>query len=100
MVVGGGACGRGLGHDGGALTNEVSAFIFVLFYFLLFRAAPAEYGSSQARGPIGAVATGLCQSRSNTRSEPCLQPTQFTATPDPYLTERGHLMVPSSIRFL
>ena len=42
------------------------------FVFSLFRAAPAEYGSSQARGPIGAVVAGLRHSRSNARSEPRL----------------------------
>ena len=31
------------------------------FFFWLFRAAPASYGSSQARGPIGATAAGLHQ---------------------------------------
>ena len=47
-------------------------------------AAPAAYGGSQARGLIGAVATGLRQSHSNAGSEPRLQPTpQLTATPDP-----------------
>ena len=47
-------------------------------------AAPAAYGGSQARGPIRAVATGLCQSHSNAGSEPHLQPTpQLMATPDP-----------------
>ena len=46
-------------------------------------AAPAAYGGSQARGRIGAAATGLHQSHSNTGSEPCLQPTpQLTTTPD------------------
>ena len=46
-------------------------------------AAPAAYGGSQARGPIGAVATSLRQSHSNAGSEPRLQPTpQLTATPD------------------
>ena len=46
-------------------------------------AAPAAYGGSQARGRIGAVATGLRQSHSNSGSEPRLQPTpQLTATPD------------------
>ena len=37
-------------------------FIFINFFFGLFvfsRAAPAAYGGSQARGLIGAVATGL-----------------------------------------
>ena len=47
-------------------------------------AAPAAYGGSQARGRIGAVATGLRQSHSNVGSEPRLQPTpQLTATLDP-----------------
>ena len=57
-----------------------------IFFFCLFAiswAAPAAYGGSQARGRIGAVATGLCQSHSNTGSEPRLQPTpQLTAMPD------------------
>ena len=57
---------------------------FFFFVFLLFLwAAPAAYGGSQARGLIGAVATGLRQSHSNAVSEPRLQPTpQLTATPD------------------
>ena len=59
----------------------------IYFFFCLFafsRAAPAAYGDSQARGPIGAVATGLRQSHSNAGSEPRLQPTpQLTATQDP-----------------
>ena len=57
------------------------------FFFSLFAiswAAPVAYGSSQARGLIGAVATGLHQSHSNAGSEPRLQPTpQLTAMPDP-----------------
>ena len=36
---------------------------------------PVAYGSSQAQGRIGATATGLCHSHSNTRSELSLQPT-------------------------
>ena len=57
----------------------------MLFYFiLLFRAAPAAYGISQARGWIGAAAASLYHSHSNNRSELRLQPTpQLTATPDP-----------------
>ena len=43
-----------------------------LFLFLLFRAAPAAYGSSQARGPVRATAAGLYHSHSNARSEPRL----------------------------
>ena len=60
-------------------------YFFIFFVFLLFLwAAPAAYEGSQARGLIGAVATGLRQSHSNSGSEPSLQPTpQLTATPDP-----------------
>ena len=36
--------------------------------FFLFRATPTAYGSSQARGGIGAVAASLHHSHSNTRS--------------------------------
>ena len=43
---------------------------FILFIYLVFLlylwAAPAAYGDSQARGRIGAAATGLRQSHSNT----------------------------------
>ena len=49
-------------------------FIY-LFIFGLFRVAPSTYGSSQARGQIGAAAPGLCHSHNNTRSEPRLWPT-------------------------
>jgi len=56
---------------------------FYLFIFLSFlcvcvhvcvfsRATPSAYGGSQARGPIGAVASSLLQSRSNSESKPCL----------------------------
>jgi len=54
------------------------------FFFGFSRATPAAYGGSQARGLIGAVATGLCQSHSNEGSEPNLQPTpQLMSTQDP-----------------
>ena len=75
-------------HDGG--TSPLGPGVSVLsplisFFFLLFIwAASAAYGGSQARGPIGDVATSLHQSHSNAGSEPHLQPTpQLTATPDP-----------------
>jgi len=49
-----------------------------------FRATPAAYGGSQARGLIGAAATGLHHSHSNAGSEPRLRPTpQLMAMPDP-----------------
>jgi len=53
------------------------------------------YGDSKARGGIGAVATGLRQSHSNTGSEPRLQPTpQLTATQDPQPTEQSQGLNP------
>ena len=58
-------------------------FFFFFGLFAISWAALVAYGGSQARGPIGAVATGLRQSHSNAESKPCLQPTpQLTATPD------------------
>ena len=55
-----------------------------LLFFFFFMVAQAEYGSSQVRGPIGAVATGLCHRHSNARSELRLRPTlQLTATLNP-----------------
>ena len=54
------------------------------YFFGLFMAAPVAYGSSQAQGPIGAVASGLCRSHSNTGSEPRLPLIpQLTAKLDP-----------------
>ena len=47
-------------------------FFFFFFFFYLFafsRAAPVTYGDSQAKGQIGAVATGLHHSHSNSVSE-------------------------------
>ena len=59
-------------------------------FFCLFRATPAAYGSSQARGQIKAAAAGLAglaglhHSYSNARSQLSLRPTQqLRATPDP-----------------
>ena len=47
-------------------------------------AAPAAYGSSQARGLIGAVAAGHSHSHSNAGSKQHLRPTpQFMAMLDP-----------------
>jgi len=48
---------------------------FFFFLFAISWAALAAYGGSQARGQIGAVATGLRQSHSNTGSKLRLQPT-------------------------
>ena len=41
---------------------DIYVFLYIYIYdiyFLLFRAAPAAYGSSQARGQIGAATAGL-----------------------------------------
>ena len=58
--------------------------IIITIIILLFRATPAAYGSSQARGLIGVAAASLHHSHSHTRSETSLRPTpQLTATPDP-----------------
>ena len=61
-----------------------SQLLYKTFFFFFFAVwvAPVAYGSSQARGLIGATATGLRHSHSNTRSEPRLQPIpQLMATP-------------------
>ena len=59
-------------------------YILLFFFFAISWAAPAAYGGSQARGPIGAVAAGLHQSHSNVGSKLRLRPTQqLTAMPDP-----------------
>ena len=52
-----------------------------IFFYLLFRATPVAYGSSQANGLIGNVVTGLCHSHSHPGSELRLQSTpQLMAT--------------------
>ena len=50
---------------------------FVCLFSVFFRAAPAAYGNSQARSPIGATAADLhhSHSHSNARSKPRLRPT-------------------------
>ena len=47
-------------------------FVFFVVVVAISWATPAAYGGSQARGPIGTVATGLHHSHSNAGSEPCL----------------------------
>ena len=44
-------------------------WLFLEFFFLLLRAAGAAYGSSQARGPVRAVAARLHHSHSSASSE-------------------------------
>ena len=47
----------------------------LLLLLAFLRAAPTTYGSSQARGQIGAVNASLHHSHSNTGSKMCLRPT-------------------------
>ena len=44
-------------------------FLFYFILFLLFRAIPTAYGSSQARGRIRATAAGPCHNHNNARSK-------------------------------
>ena len=54
-------------------TAFLSLFFFFFFGLFVFsRAAPSAYGGPQAKGQIGAVAVGLCQSHSSSGSEPRL----------------------------
>ena len=70
--------------------------MFSNFFFFFFRAGTLAYGSSQARGRMGATAAILHHSHSNTGSEPRLQPApQFMAATDPQPTERGQGLNPS-----
>ena len=55
--------------------DKVDEFL-LLFFFCLFRAAPAAYGGSQARGRIRAAAARLHHCHSKARSEWYLQPIQ------------------------
>ena len=80
--------GRGgqlyLRESGISLHRGSGFFGGVVCLFAFSRATPMAYGGSEARGLIGAAATGLHQSHSNMGSEPRLQPPpQLTATPDP-----------------
>ena len=61
-----------------------SLILFLLSFLPFVEPLPTAYGGSQARGPVRAVAAGLCQSLSNVGSEPRMQPTpQLKAMPDP-----------------
>ena len=72
-----------LSHYIAYLFPTLCFYLLIYCLFAFSRAASTAYEGSQARGLIGAMATGLRQSHSNTRSKPFLQPTpQLTATPD------------------
>ena len=67
--------------------NHYTLRVFFFFFFCLFvfsRAVPVAHRGSQARGPTGAVAAGLCQGHSKVGSKQHLRPTpQLTAMPGP-----------------
>ena len=64
-------------------------FVHANVFFFHFRATPTAYGSSQARGSIGAIAASLRHSHGNLGSEPSLwPPPQLTAMLDPQPPER------------
>ena len=72
------------------MVSIVNNIVLYILIYLLFRAAPAEHGDSQARRRIGATAASLHRSHSNARSEPRLQPTpQLMAMLYSQPTERG-----------
>ena len=50
-------------------THSSKALFYSSFSSIFFRATPEAYGSSQARGRIGAAAAGLHHSNCNTRSK-------------------------------
>ena len=54
---------------------QMSAYVFCFVLVLHFRATSVAYGSSQARGGIGATTAGLHHSHSNAGSESHLRPT-------------------------
>ena len=85
--------------------NSPRLFLLIIFVFCLFRATPAAYGGSQARGLIGAIAAGLHHSHSHARSELRLPPTPSSwqhRILNPLGEARDwihNLMVPSQIHF-
>ena len=92
----------------GSWLESLFFFKFIYFLFFLFfafsRAASAVCGGFQARGQIRAVAARLCQSHSNTGSEPSLRPASHSRECwilNPLSSARDRTcnpMVPSRIR--
>ena len=44
--------------------------LFIYLFIFLLRATPMAYGTSQAKGLIGAAVAGICHSHSNVGSLP------------------------------
>jgi len=72
------------------LTKHCNSFFFFFLFLSFYDHTHFKYGDSQATGPIGTVAAGLCHSHSNAGSGPRLQPTpRLTAMLDPQSTEKA-----------
>jgi len=77
----------------------VWGFVLVVWFDWVFgfRATPAAYGGSQARGPIRATAASLHHSHSNTGSKPCVCDLQHCSWqrwfPDPLSKARGQTCI-------
>ena len=78
---------KGKSNPGTSLTHLSTLQIFIIYLFLLFRAAPAAYGGSQARGLIGPTAAGLHYSCQLT---PQAQQCQIQAVSATYTTAHGN----------
>ena len=71
------------------LLNLFLSVLFYFIYFLLFRATPVAYGSSQARGQIGVVPQPQMQAVSVTSAAACSNARSF----DPLNETRDHIYV-------
>ena len=80
----------------GPLLFSASMSLLLGLLFLLFRAAPAAYGGSQVRGPIGATAAGLHHSYSHVGSQPRLQPTRQILNPLSEARDRTPILMDAS----
>ena len=71
---------------------DSNQFLTKLTFYLcfFFRGAPVAYGSSHARGRIGAGATATA---TWDLSQVCDLPPQLTAMPDPWPTERNQIRI-------
>ena len=54
-------------------SGKTPSFLVLKLNFFFFKASPAAYGSSKARGRIGTIAAGLHHSHSCAGSEPPLR---------------------------
>ena len=84
--------------SGAAKKKKKIAYLCIYIYFLLFRAAPAAYGHSQARDLIRAAAASLPHSHICNLHHSSWQ--RWILNPLIEVRDRArNLMVPSQIRF-